>query len=55
MILNLGAESGRYPPELLDHFEGKKLVIVGGARCVWQDLLALNVSADNPNACLGED
>jgi len=35
-ILNLGIPSSEYP-DLVDKFSGR-LVIVGGARCVWNDL-----------------
>ena len=48
-VLKIEPCQERYPAELVDAFAGKKLVVCGGARSVWDDLLTLNVSGENPN------
>ena len=47
--LNLGIPADRYPEKMLDRFLNKRLIVVGGARCVWDDMALVGVrgGADN--------
>jgi len=44
-VLNLGIPNAQYPQDMLDKFSGR-LVIVGGGRCVWDDLRQLGFHHD---------
>ena len=44
-----GASHTQYPEELVDRFLGKRLVVVGGARCVWDDLKQLGIRGGAEN------
>lgn len=39
----LGVSQRDYPQELVGKFQGKKLLVVAGAKCVWDDLALLGV------------
>lgn len=39
----LGVSQRDYPEELVGKFQGKKLIVVAGAACVWDDLALLGV------------
>jgi len=41
--LDIGAQTNTYPEDMLDKFAGSRLVIVGGGRCVWDDLASMNI------------
>lgn len=48
-VLNLGEPEKAYPAVMLDKFVGKRLLVVGGARCVWDDLATIPVKPDADN------
>ena len=48
-VLNLGEAESAYPTGMLDKFNGKRLLIVCGARCVWDDLASIAVKPDADN------
>ena len=48
-VLEVNNNTSAYPQELLDKWCGKKLVVVCGGRCVWDDLASINVTGQNPN------
>ncbi len=47
--LNLGIPLSAYPEGLLDRFLNKRMVVVGGARCVWDDLALVGIRGGEDN------
>ena len=47
--LNLGIPEDAYPPKMLDRFLNKRLIVVGGARCVWEDLALMGIRGGEDN------
>ena len=47
--LEVNNNASAYPQEMLDRFQGRRIVVVCGGRCVFDDLLSINVSGPNPN------
>jgi hypothetical protein len=48
-VLDLGIANTQYP-DLVDKFTGHKLLVIGGARCVWDDLASIGVRPDAHNS-----
>lgn len=48
-LANLGAPTKAYPEDMIDKFCGHRLLVVGGGRCVWNDLASMNVRCDEAN------
>lgn len=46
----LGLSQRDYPQALVNKFQGKKLLVVAGAACVWDDLALLGVKGGSDNA-----
>lgn len=37
---------GQYPMEMVDKYKGERLIVVGGARCVWDDLARMRIRGE---------